>query len=38
MYSNPPRHGAAIVARILADPGLFDEWKASNKDSIYKFR
>ncbi|GAB4816612.1 hypothetical protein N2152v2_003658 [Parachlorella kessleri] len=29
MYSNPPKHGAAIVAHILGDPALFEEWKAS---------
>jgi aspartate/tyrosine/aromatic aminotransferase len=26
MYSNPPRHGAHIVAAILNDPKLFKEW------------
>lgn len=25
-YSNPPRHGAAIVAEILADPALKQQW------------
>ncbi len=25
-YSNPPRHGAAIVATVLADPGLTQQW------------
>ncbi|GAX81276.1 hypothetical protein CEUSTIGMA_g8708.t1 [Chlamydomonas eustigma] len=27
MYSNPPIHGAAIAAKILSDPQLFQEWK-----------
>ncbi len=26
-YSNPPRHGGAIVATILADPALTETWK-----------
>ena len=26
MYSNPPMHGAKIVATILGDKALFDEW------------
>ncbi|KAF2312999.1 hypothetical protein GH714_008661 [Hevea brasiliensis] len=28
MYSNPPVHGARIVANVVGDPTLFDEWKA----------
>lgn len=28
MYSNPPVHGARIVANIVGTPALFDEWKA----------
>jgi len=28
MYSNPPVHGARIVANIVGDPTLFGEWKA----------
>ncbi|XP_020089744.1 aspartate aminotransferase, chloroplastic [Ananas comosus] len=27
MYSNPPVHGARIVANVVGDPTLFDEWK-----------
>lgn len=27
LYSNPPAHGAAIVARVLGDPALLAEWK-----------
>ena len=27
MYSMPPDHGAAIVARLLGDPGLFGMWE-----------
>eukprot|EP01024_Parvocaulis_polyphysoides_P018852 TRINITY_DN18406_c1_g1_i3.p1 TRINITY_DN18406_c1_g1~~TRINITY_DN18406_c1_g1_i3.p1 ORF type:complete len:476 (-),score=46.10 TRINITY_DN18406_c1_g1_i3:46-1473(-) len=31
MYSNPPRHGAEIVVKILQDPCLFQEWKQEVK-------
>lgn len=31
MYSNPPIHGASIVARILKDKDLFDEWTVELK-------
>eukprot|EP01024_Parvocaulis_polyphysoides_P026797 TRINITY_DN24383_c0_g2_i1.p2 TRINITY_DN24383_c0_g2~~TRINITY_DN24383_c0_g2_i1.p2 ORF type:complete len:208 (-),score=19.46 TRINITY_DN24383_c0_g2_i1:295-918(-) len=31
MYSNPPRHGAEIVATILKNPDLFEEWKEELK-------
>mmetsp|Transcript_21362 Transcript_21362/g.36400 ORF Transcript_21362/g.36400 Transcript_21362/m.36400 type:complete len:418 (+) Transcript_21362:78-1331(+) len=31
MYSNPPRHGAEIAARIMGDPALFAEWKVELK-------
>ncbi|CAL9764745.1 unnamed protein product [Musa acuminata subsp. burmannicoides] len=27
MYSNPPVHGARIVANVVGDPILFNEWK-----------
>ncbi|XP_013196204.1 aspartate aminotransferase, cytoplasmic [Amyelois transitella] len=27
MYSNPPAHGARVVANVLADRQLFDEWR-----------
>jgi hypothetical protein len=27
MYSTPPIHGAALAARVLGTPELFDEWK-----------
>ncbi|PNH05724.1 Aspartate aminotransferase, cytoplasmic, partial [Tetrabaena socialis] len=27
MYSNPPAHGAAIAARVMADPRLRELWK-----------
>eukprot|EP00262_Sarcandra_glabra_P017321 TRINITY_DN58_c0_g1_i1.p1 TRINITY_DN58_c0_g1~~TRINITY_DN58_c0_g1_i1.p1 ORF type:complete len:466 (-),score=97.96 TRINITY_DN58_c0_g1_i1:262-1659(-) len=27
MYSNPPIHGARIVANVVGDPSLFNEWK-----------
>ncbi|XP_038208942.1 aspartate aminotransferase, cytoplasmic-like isoform X2 [Zerene cesonia] len=26
-YSNPPAHGARVVANVLADTKLFDEWR-----------
>ncbi|MQM06279.1 hypothetical protein Taro_039100 [Colocasia esculenta] len=28
MYSNPPIHGARIVANVVGNPELFNEWKA----------
>ncbi|BBM99003.1 aspartate aminotransferase, chloroplastic [Marchantia polymorpha subsp. ruderalis] len=28
MYSNPPVHGAKIVANVVGDAALFDEWRA----------
>lgn len=31
MYSNPPRHGAAIVATILGDQRLYEQWKVELK-------
>lgn len=31
MYSNPPRHGAAIVATILGDQKLYEQWKVELK-------
>lgn len=27
MYSNPPVHGARIVANVVGDSAMFDEWK-----------
>ena len=33
MYSNPPAHGARVVANVLADQKLFDEWWVA--DSFY---
>lgn len=27
MYSNPPSHGARIVAHVLSDKALYDQWK-----------
>ncbi|CAG9465873.1 unnamed protein product [Pedinophyceae sp. YPF-701] len=31
IYSNPPVHGARIVAEVIGDAGMFDEWKAEMK-------
>lgn len=28
MYSNPPLHGAQIVATVFGDPALYKEWYA----------
>lgn len=28
MYSMPPDHGAAVVAEVFADPGLYQSWEA----------
>eukprot|EP00941_MAST-03F_sp_MAST-3F-sp1_P002889 g2889.t1 len=27
MYSNPPNHGAKIVAKVLSDPKLYESWR-----------
>lgn len=32
-YSNPPRHGGAIVATVLADPELTTMWKAELEEN-----
>ncbi len=40
-YSNPPTHGAAIVATILADPALRKSWEdelAGMRDRIHAMR
>jgi aspartate/tyrosine/aromatic aminotransferase len=40
-YSNPPQHGAAIVATVLADPALRAEWEvevAEMRDRINTMR
>lgn len=31
MYSNPPKHGAAIVTAILSDPALLAQWKVGGQ-------
>ncbi|CAK9824399.1 Aspartate aminotransferase, cytoplasmic [Anthophora retusa] len=28
MYSNPPNHGARIIATVLQNPNLYQEWKS----------
>ncbi|HEX5102929.1 MAG TPA: amino acid aminotransferase [Pirellulaceae bacterium] len=40
-YSNPPTHGAAIVATVLSDAALRQEWEqelAQMRDRIHKMR
>jgi len=40
-YSNPPAHGAAIVATVLSDPELYAEWEREVKtmrDRINRMR
>eukprot|EP01018_Ginkgo_biloba_P039621 Gb_17765 [translate_table: standard] len=32
MYSNPPVHGARIVANVVGDSALFDEWKSEMQE------
>lgn len=27
LYSNPPKHGANIVKKVLSDPALYQEWR-----------
>lgn len=31
MYSNPPKHGAAVAAAILNDPAMFARWREELK-------
>jgi len=31
MYSNPPKHGAAVATMVLTDPELFSSWKVELK-------
>ena len=31
MYSNPPIHGARVVAEVLSDPALEEQWRAECK-------
>ena len=41
IYSNPPKHGSALVAAILADPDLRVEWEgelAAMRDRIKEMR
>lgn len=41
MYSNPPRHGARLVTKILSDPNLTQEFKTQCKgmaDRIHEMR
>jgi len=41
MYSNPPAHGAAIVATVLNDPELRRQWQAevdAMRERIHKMR
>lgn len=41
IYSNPPKHGAALVSAILTDPGLRAEWEqelAAMRDRIRQMR
>lgn len=37
-YSNPPNHGARVVATALNDPQLFDEWKGCIKTMADRIR
>jgi aspartate/tyrosine/aromatic aminotransferase len=40
-YSNPPRHGGAIVATVLDDPSLRSQWEqelAAMRDRIHEMR
>lgn len=37
MYSNPPNHGARIVATVLQNPDLYKQWYGV-KDKIYLTR
>jgi aspartate aminotransferase len=40
-YSNPPTHGAAIVATVLSDPALRKQWEqelAAMRERIHQMR
>lgn len=37
-YSNPPRHGAAIVALVLTDPQLRKEWDVELKEIVKRIQ
>jgi len=34
MYSNPPLHGAQIVAKILSDKALYNEWCVQGRAAL----
>lgn len=38
MYSMPPDHGAAVVARVLGDPGLRREWEEDLAAMVARMR
>jgi len=38
MYSNPPNHGARVVATALNDPVLFEEWRGCIKTMSDRIR
>jgi aspartate aminotransferase len=38
MYSMPPDHGAAVVSRVLGDPGLRREWEADLTAMVARMR
>ena len=37
MFSNPPRHGAAIVVEVLSDPRLYAEWRVRAPSQLDDF-
>jgi len=37
-YSNPPKHGAAIIDTVLSDPELTNEWHRVSKLYFKIFR
>lgn len=34
MYSNPPAHGARVVAAVLKNQQLFDEWSVCHHNNV----
>jgi len=38
MYSNPPNHGARVVAMALNDPGYFEEWRACIREMAERIK
>jgi len=38
MYSNPPVHGARLVAHVLNDPALYKQWEGDCKGMAHRIQ